>query len=505
MGLLDRDQRSSIKSRADFRTTGDEKKASYPATLATAGLCAMVALAPLPFASTDMRIIAVWVLLLSAVLLLTLPREISSRDLVFLCGFAAISLSWAFVVSEQLSETWLLSRRLVAPIWGQTSAILGEQLTGSISVARNQPFFSAGSQIACLLSMLCGYLVGRNRRAARMLLLSFLGSTLAYAIYGLIAQSFWPDYLLWHRKYNYLSSVTATFINPNVAACYFGAATIGWVLVFAAMEGDRPSGPPLTLREWVRSRLHSFSPLRTLGLLACFAMLSTTMLTGSRAGSVLSLLCLAGALGSYFRRGLKKRRLLWVFPIVALLVIVGAISILAPLVNQRFGVQGFFDSGRWQAYLSTIEMIRDFPWFGSGLGTFRWVFPTYRSGEIPSYGVWEQAHNSTLEVAAEMGIPFAFLSGIGWLASLVVLFRGMLGRNRDVVLPTAAFWISLLAVLHSQLDFPLQVPGFALAVCPILGMGMAQSFSSRTKVLTYPPNQSRGAIHLPNFPLKTRN
>jgi O-antigen ligase len=135
-------------------------------------------------------------------------------------------------------------------------------------------------------------------------------------------------------------------------------------------------------------------------------------------------------------------------------------------------------------------MIRDFPWLGSGLGTYRWVFPEYRSGDIPSYGVWEQAHNSTLEAAAEMGIPFALLLGIGWLASLVVLFRGMSGRNRDAILPTAAFWIGLLVILHSQVDFPLQVPGFALAVCPILGMGMAQSFSSRAKALTYPSNKS---------------
>ena len=138
----------------------------------------------------------------------------------------------------------------------------------------------------------------------------------------------------------------------------------------------------------------------------------------------------------------------------------------------RFGVQ----SGRWLAYVSTIEIIRDYPSLGSGLGTFRWVFPQYRSGDIPSYGVWE------LEAAAEMGIPFTVVLGIGWLAALAVLFRGMLGRNRDAILPTAAFWIGLLAIPHSQVVFPLQMPGFALPVCSILGMGLAQSFSTRSKV-----------------------
>ncbi|MBR1171008.1 O-antigen ligase family protein [Bradyrhizobium liaoningense] len=488
MALIDRDRRSWIKSRGDVRTS-NEKKPNYSAMLATSGLCTLVALAPLPFASMDMRIVAVWVLLLSAVLLLEASQQISLRDLAFLCGFAAISLSWAFVVNEQLSQTSLLSKRLIAPIWEQTSAIIGEQLNGSVSVAFNQPFFSAGTQIACLLSMLCGYLVGRDRHAARLVLVSFLGSTLAYAIYGLIAHSFWPDYVLWQRKYNYLSSVTATFMNPNVAACYFGAAAIAWVLLFASTSSNHGAGPPLPWREWIRSRLYSFSPLRTLGLLACFAMLATTMLTASRAGSVLSLLCLAGALSTYFRRALKKRRLLGISPIAAILVVVGAISIFAPMINQRFAVQGFFDLGRWQTYVSTIEIIKDHPWLGSGLGTFRWVFPRYRSGDISSYGVWEQAHNSTLETAAEMGIPFTVVVGMGWLAALVVLFRGMLGRNRDAILPTAAFWIGLLTILHSQVDFPLQIPGFALAVCPILGMGMAQAFSSKARVLTHIPNR----------------
>ena len=52
-------------------------------------------------------------------------------------------------------------------------------------------------------------------------------------------------------------------------------------------------------------------------------------------------------------------------------------------------------------------------------------------------------------------------------------------RNRDDILPISAFWISLLALLHSMMDFSLQIPGFAIAVLVIVGMGLAQSFSSK--------------------------
>ncbi|MCP3460080.1 O-antigen ligase [Bradyrhizobium sp. CCGUVB23] len=485
MERLDPGRCTLLNTRVEVRLTSDavnarsSRQPAYPALLATSGLCVLIALAPLPFGSMDIRIVAVWVALLSMVLFLAALQALGPRDIAFLCGFTAISLAWIVVISEQLGWTALLSRHLTAVIWDEASAILAEQLDRSVSVARNQPLFSAGPQIAFFLSILCGYLVGRDRHAAQMLLICFLGSGLAYAIYGLVALVLWPNYFLWHQKYNYLSSLTATFINPNVAASYFGAVTSGWILYATRFSGLGSHEAPVLWWELIRSRLHATSPRNILHLLACFVTLTTTMLTGSRAGSVLALFCLTGAIGTHLRRKLQRRRLLWIFPVGAVAFVLVAISIFAPRVNQRFGVQGFFDVARWETYASTVEMIKGYPWLGSGLGTFRWIFPSYRSGDVPSYGVWEQAHNTTLELAAEMGLPFTLMVGMWWVAMLAILGRGMLGRNRDAILPTSAFWIGVLAMAHSQVDFPLQIPGFALAIGPILGMGMAQSFSTK--------------------------
>jgi O-antigen ligase len=136
-----------------------------------------------------------------------------------------------------------------------------------------------------------------------------------------------------------------------------------------------------------------------------------------------------------------------------------------------------FDSGRWSAYLSTLRIIEEYPWLGTGLGTFRWAFPRYRSDNIFISGIWEQTHSTTLEIASEMGIPFTVLVVVAWLIIFVVLDRGMLTRKRHAILPMAAFWIGLLAVLHSQIDFSLQIPGFSIAICPLIGMGLAQAAS----------------------------
>ncbi len=470
------------KGAADALEEG--KFVGYPLIAATLGLSAIIALAPFPFGSMDSRVIAVWVVLLSAVLLLASLQAVSARDLAFLFGFAAVGLAWILVVSEQLARTPIFSQQLVAPIWKIASSILGEELDGSVSIARNQPYFSAGSQIACTLSMVCGFLVGRNRRAAASLLMSFAVSALAYSAYGILAFVFWPNYLLWHQKYNYLNSLTATFVNPNVAATYFGAAALAWTLMLSNVVKGNSAGATRRWSELVSSFFRNPSRRTVWYFTACFIIFAATFLTGSRAGTVLSLLMVTGAVGTFYRRELRTRRLLLVFPIAAAFATLAALLIFAPRVNQRFGAEGFFDVGRWNAYTSSIDIIGDYPWLGSGLGTFRWVFPAYRSGDIPSYGIWEQAHNTTLEIASEMGIPFTILLGAAWLAIFLILGRGMLRRRRDAIFPISAFWIGLLAILHSQVDFPLQIPGLSLAICPLIGMGLAQSVSSKREVLT---------------------
>jgi O-antigen ligase len=102
--------------------------------------------------------------------------------------------------------------------------------------------------------------------------------------------------------------------------------------------------------------------------------------------------------------------------------------------------------------------------------------------QSPPTEPWEQTYNTTLEIASEMGIPFTILVIAGWLGVFIALGRGMTARRHDEILPAAAFWIGLLAVLRSLVDFSLQIPGFSLAILPLVGMGLAQSKSSKSRL-----------------------
>ena len=208
-------------------------------------------------------------------------------------------------------------------------------------------------------------------------------------------------------------------------------------------------------------------------LLVCLVAM---LMTYSRSGVALSFMALALAFVGYFYRDLLRRRsvvaTLLIGPLVALLLL----ETVGGNVAERFTNEGFVDLGRLETYRSTLRMIADHPWFGTGLGTFLWIFPAYRSGGS-MWGIWEYAHSTPLELTAELGLPLAILTGVAWLAVIVVLFRGVVTRRRDRIVPTAALAVAVLSLAHSFVDFSLQIPGHAIVVFALVGAGLAQSFS----------------------------
>jgi O-antigen ligase len=122
-------------------------------------------------------------------------------------------------------------------------------------------------------------------------------------------------------------------------------------------------------------------------------------------------------------------------------------------------------------------MIADHPWFGTGLGTFIWSFPAYRS-DFSMWGIWEFAHSTPLELISDVGIPLTGLIGLAWLIVLVVLVRGVRTRRNDRIVPAGALAVAILCLAHSLVDFSPQNPGYAFVVFALVGAGLAQSFSN---------------------------
>ena len=72
---------------------------------------------------------------------------------------------------------------------------------------------------------LAAYVIGRDSRRATFLLQSFVVCAALYAVYGLFRLSSNATQILWFDEAN-SGYLTASFMNRNHAATYFGLATV---------------------------------------------------------------------------------------------------------------------------------------------------------------------------------------------------------------------------------------------------------------------------------------
>ena len=443
--------------------------------VADRGSCALfylvVALAPLPLGSTEPAMVAIWCVVLGATVILASVLEIRTPQLVFIGLAAVLALVYGVVLHEQLSvHPWFASPH---PIWKETAETLQIPIEPSVSIARNQPLSAIGAPLAALLSFLSGLLVGANRSRARQLLSVIAWSGVAYAIYGVAFALVDPATGIFRVR---PIPLTSTFVNRNTAAVYFGACSAIWLLLVCERIRqrvlDERSNRDLTRID--RQQLWWLAQFLLLLTMMVICLLATFM-TGSRAGVSVSLLGFVVAVVGFFYRDLVGRRGVFIAVGAGCGLALLTLYFLAGNVVARFYEEGLIDHTRLSLYRSTLRMIADRPWFGTGLGTFALAFPAYRSDDISMYGIYDRAHSTLLELAAEAGLPLACIVVIGWMIAFGVLAHGVRTRRRDRIIPAAALSVGLLAALHSLVDFSLQIPGFAIVVFGLLGAGIAQS------------------------------
>jgi len=444
-------------------------------------LFATVAAVPFPFGSTAPAAIAFWCIVLGLGVIAASPRGLR-RDHIPLLGLAMIVvLAYAFVLHEQLAaRPWIASPH---PLWHDAAEALGTPIAPSVSIARNQPFFALGASLANMLALVCSFIVCINRDRARQLFLVIAWSGVAYAVYGMAAYLLDPAHILWREKEAYFGVLTSTFINRNTAAVYFGSCAVLWLLILSQRLRQRLPAGSIYWRKiprWLLSEMPRAIVLPFLMLLICLAAM---LMTNSRAGITLSLIALIVAFAGFFYRDLPRRGGVMAAVGISGLIALVFLQILGGNVTGRFDVQGLSDEGRLAVYRSTLRMIADHPWFGTGLGTFMWSFPAYRSANVPMWGIWDIAHSTPLELASDLGLPLAVLVTLAWLFVLAVLVRGMRTRRRDLTAPVGAFAIVVLGLAHSAIDFSLQIPGYSIVVFSLLGSGLAQSFKNNNRVI----------------------
>ncbi len=434
--------------------------------------CATLALAPLPFGSVTTGAVALWCSVLAVAVMLAPLSRLERRHWLVLAPVLAIAVLFGVIVALQ---SLVPPAGLIDPIWEAAAAALREPVEATLSVAPGLAHCNLGLELMMLLAFLAAFLVATDRSQARLLFLVAAYAGAAYALYGILAHTVAPNSLLWAEKHYYRSSLTATFVNRNTAATYFGSCSILWLILVIA-ELDRrlpaPGGSFANSLSVLLKTSQTALVVRLSAFLLCFA---ATLMTTSRAGCLIAILALGFAFLLYGRPRLKGR--LGGRWSIAALVLVGLVlmELWSGGVGLRLSQNLLRLDQRWESYDATLAIIGEHVWLGSGLGTYAGVFPAYRpAGFMPGI-IWDIAHSTPLELAAELGVPFALAVVLVSLFLMILLVRGALAGGGGAAYCAAGAAVALLGAGHSAVDFSLQIPGYAVVFTMIVACGLAQS------------------------------
>ena len=196
------------------------------------------------------------------------------------------------------------------------------------------------------------------------------------------------------------------------------------------------------------------------------AMYASVIASASRAGFLLTSLEIVTALALSF--GAHRATLRGIGRVVA--VLAASILLFAAVV----GPEALWNrlkrpdpyAGRREMLDSTLDMIRDRPWTGFGLGTWSTAYPAY--ARYDDGLVANHAHNDWAQWTAEGGFPFLTL-----LASIAIWSVRPALRSR--------WGIGVIAVfLHCLVDYPLQKPALAAFFFALLAL--LASSTKETKI-----------------------
>jgi O-antigen ligase len=429
----------------------------------------IVAVAPFPFASVAPAVVAILCAVAGfAIIGFALQRPIVPAPALMATAIVVIVLGYVLVLYLQVIPR-APNDRLAHPIWAEASGLIGRNFQTSASIARDQPYYAVGAPLLTLMMFVGGYFCGSDDRLARRLLRVIAWAGGCYAVYAILSYAIEPTMVLWQQKDAYTSNLTGTFTNRNAAAVYFGSISVLWLIIFFRRLGLRRRrrhrhGEPS--KRWGQR-----FALPTAGFVTCLLAL---LLTGSRAGVACSFAGLLVAFAITFRRTLSEQHRRWLLAGGTAFVVLMVYEVFDSNVGDRLQTEGLADGGRINVVGSVLKMIADRPVIGTGLGTFRWSFSAYRSGEISGWGVYDKAHNVLLEIAAEGGVLLAGLVFLVWALAIGILLMAT-RRPRMPALSIAALSIATIAILHSLVDFSMQIPAYSITVVAIVGAGLAQA------------------------------
>jgi O-antigen ligase len=312
-----------------------------------------------------------------------------------------------------------------------------------------------------------------SRKRRSILVGTLIGMGLFESIYGSAEYVSGSERIFAYTKRDYRGMATGTYINHNHYA--------------GLLELTLPFLVGLALyyfQIWQQNRGKRFSRDRQKGAAGFQAVAYAFLVIAIMVGLIFSR-SRGGILGALFSLvfitllgQLRARRKTWLLGVFVFLAVAAGYGLwigLGPVLTRfeqlGLGTQEFDVATRLSFSTDAMNLIRDYPWTGMGLGTFAIGFRHYQTAWTIFFV--DHVHNDYLEFAAEtgvIGVALLFLPILYLLIRMIIRFLKDARRYRPSILLGCIG--SVLAILiHSTMDFNLQIPANALVLAVVLGIG----------------------------------
>lgn len=462
-------------------------------------LFALIVYTPLPLASNRPWALALLGVLTGCLLLWSIWRPGGrSADSVWRSARVPLGLLglWMVLLAVQLVPlpgSWM-------DVMGQR-AVFDQQDGGSITIDSYSTRLYLAK--ACILSVYFWLVVMlvNSRRRIEWLAKVIVLSGLLQAMLGVLLMAGGANFHLFFVEMEY-SRAHGTFVSPNQYAGYLELTlAVGIGLMVARLDGRASVNWRQRLHGWLAVLLSGKAMLR----LALVIMVVGLVASRSRMGNsaFFASLLIVGVFAVAFSKHAARTTVVFIASLIVLDVViiggmVGVEKVVQRIENTNLETQiktakpinvagqtpktpSYEEpvEQRSEAARAAVQIVRDFPWLGTGGGTFYLSFPHYRPAQV--YGFFDHAHNDYAEFAGESG-----LSGFLLLALMVMhsVFQSLklLVRSHDQLSIGMAF-ASLMGIvsllIHGTVDFNFQNPANAMLFLILLSFPYLQTMLKR--------------------------
>ncbi len=293
----------------------------------------------------------------------------------------------------------------------------------------------------------------------------------ALAFFSIIQHLVPNGKIYWLRELTQGGTPFGPYVNRNHFAGLMGML---FPIVMVRFLLSRPSSREESFRKKVSDLIdRSLKNVHlVLGLGAVVVALSI-FLSLSR-GGILSLCVSLALLGFLLRKRISSRkgRMLLIATVIVILYAVGWFG-WTPVFERFRGIrtpQGEISELRLDIWKDSLNMVRDFPFTGTGAGSFMHVYPAYRT--IRGDGIADHAHNDHLELLTDGGLIGACL--FAWFIAAVMIhsYKAFLKRKDPYA---RHLFVAVLAgvtafLLYGLTDFNLSIGANGLYLFLMLGL-----------------------------------